>query len=181
MSVLRLRRCAPTLRITRSEGLRTNGHELHANENRSSPQPLAPSQNGFTLLEVMVAITILALGIVTALELLAGSLRLGTKASRYTQAAIYAQSVMDRLFAQSVLEDGEESGELPGGYIWQARVQEIYPDEDETRTRSQAQQRSPTDFFHLKEIEVNVRWAEGSGQQVLALRSLRTLVEQPTQ
>lgn len=136
--------------------------------------------NGFTLLEVIVAITILAIGIVTALELFAGSLRLGTKASRYTQATIYAQNVMDRLFARSALEDGEESGELPGGYMWQARVQEIYPEEDESRTRSQAQRRSPTDFFHLKEIEVNIRWDEGRGPQAFVLRSLRTLVEQPT-
>lgn len=138
-------------------------------------------ENGFTLLEVMVAITILAVGIVTALQLFAGSLRLGIKASRYTQAAIYAQNVMDRLFARTSLEDGEEGGELPGGYLWQARVQEIYPDEDENRTRSQAQQQSPTDFFHLKEIEVNVRWEESGGSQILILRSLRTLMEQPTQ
>lgn len=137
-------------------------------------------ENGFTLLEVIVAITILAIGIVTALELFAGSLRLGTKASRYTQAVLYAQNVMDRLFAQSALKDGEEGGEMPGGYMWQARVQEIYPDEDATRTRSQAQRRSPTDFFHLKEIEVKVRWDEGGGPQTLVLRSLRTLVEQPT-
>jgi len=145
-----------------------------------SPQSPASSQGGFTLLEVMVAITILAVGIVTALQLLAGSLRLGIKASRYTQAAIYAQNVMDRLFAQTDLEDGEEGGELSGGYVWQARVQEIYPDENENRTRSQAQRQSPTDFFHLKEIEVQVRWEESGGSQLLTLRSLRTLVEQPT-
>jgi general secretion pathway protein I len=139
----------------------------------------APSSAGFTLLEVMVALSVLAIGIVAVLELLGGSLRLGTKATRHTQAALYAQQEMDRLFAQTTLEDGEESGELPGGYYWHARVQEIHP--DDANTRLQPQRQSQTDFFHLKEIEVSVRWEEGEGQQSFALHSLRTLTEQPPQ
>ncbi|MBI3301511.1 MAG: prepilin-type N-terminal cleavage/methylation domain-containing protein [Deltaproteobacteria bacterium] len=140
---------------------------------------LDSSAQGFTLLEVMVALAILALGIVTVLELFAGSLRLGTKASRHTQAAIYAQNVMDRVFAQTTLKDGEDGGEFPGGYAWQARVQEIHPDEN--RSRLQPDRQSPTDFFHLKEIEIRVSWDEGTGQQALVLHSLRTLTEQPNQ
>lgn len=128
---------------------------------------------GFTLLEVMVALSILALGIVTILELFAGSLRLGTKASQRTQAVIYAQTVMDQFFAQPTLEDGEESGELPGGYVWRARVQEIYPD-DEENSRFPSDREAVTDFFHLKEIEVSVSWEAGQGQSVFVLRSLRT-------
>jgi len=124
----------------------------------------------------MVALSVLALGIVTVLELFAGSLRLGTKASQHTQAVIYAQSVMDRLFAQSTLEDGEENGEISGGYYWRARVQEIHPDEQ--RTRLQPQRENPTDFFHLKEVEVSVSWTEDGGQQTFVLWSLRTLAEQ---
>ncbi len=145
----------------------------------SRRQILDSSSYGFTLLEVMVALAILGIGIVTVLELFAGSLRLGVKASRYTQATIYAQNVMSRLFVQDALDDGEESGELPGGYAWRARVQEIHPDEN--RSRLQPNRQSPTDLFHLKEIEVSVRWSEGNGGQNLVLRSLRTLTEQPVQ
>jgi type II secretory pathway pseudopilin PulG len=127
----------------------------------------------------MVALAILGIGIVTVLELFAGSLRLGVKASRHTQAAIYAQNVMSRLFAQTWLDDGQEGGELPGGYAWRARVQEIHPDED--RSRLQPNRQNQTDLFHLKEIEVSVSWSEGMGEQNLVLHSLRTLTEQPTQ
>jgi hypothetical protein len=127
----------------------------------------------------MVALAILGIGIVTVLELFAGSLRLGVKASRYTLAAIYAQNVMNHLFSQTSLDDGEERGELPGGYAWQARVQEIHPDDDQVRLQPNRQ--NQTDFFHLKEIEVNVRWVEGGGEQNLVVRSLRMLTEQPLQ
>ena len=134
---------------------------------------------GFTLLEVMVALAILGIGIVTVLELFSGSLRLGVKASRYTQAAIYAQNVMNRFFSQNDLNDGEENGELPGGYTWRARVQEIHPDEDHSRV--QRNQGNSTDVLHLKEIEVSMTWREESGSKSLVLHSLRTVTEQPIQ
>ena len=137
------------------------------------------SVRGFTLLEVMVALAILGLGIVTVLELFSGSLRLGVKASRHTQAAIYAQNVMSRFFSQSELADGEENGELPGGYAWRARVQEVPPDEEQSRF--QRDRGNSTDVLHLKEIEVSVTWREESGEKSLVLHSLRTLTEQPIQ
>jgi hypothetical protein len=127
----------------------------------------------------MVALAILGIGIVTVVELFASSLRLAAKASRRTQAAIYAQSVMGRLFTQTELNDGEESGELPGGYLWRARVQEVRPDEDSSRFQPNRQ--NPTDFLHLKEIAVSVSWEENGNSQGLVLHSLRTVTEQPAQ
>ncbi|MGE0683814.1 MAG: prepilin-type N-terminal cleavage/methylation domain-containing protein [Candidatus Binatia bacterium] len=140
-----------------------------------SPQPLAPA--GFTLLEIMVALAILSLGIVTVLELFSGSLHIGVKASRHTQAAIYAQNIMDRVFAQTTIEDGEERGEFPDGYTWIARVQEIRPDDDGSRL--QPDQPNQLDFFHLKEIEVRIIWDENGGAKTFVVRSLRTQAEQP--
>lgn len=140
------------------------------NPGRSSPWC---SQAAFTLLEVMVALAILALGLVTVLELFAGSLRLGSKASRHTQAAIYAQNEMDRLFARPTLEEREEGGELPQGYAWRVRVHEVRP--DDTPTQLSARQQNPTDLFRLYAIEVEVRWQEYGTRHTFTLRSLRTI------
>lgn len=138
---------------------------------------LHSSENGFTLLEIMVALAILSLGIVTVLELFSGSLNMGVKASRHTQAALYAQNIMDRVFAQTTIEDGEERGEFPDGYTWVARVQEIRPDDDSSRL--QPNQPNQLDFFHLKEIEVRIIWDEYGGAKTFVVRSLRTQAEQP--
>ena len=145
-----------------------------------TPNSELRTPRGFTLLEIMVALAILATGIVTVLELFGGSLRLGGKASHRTQAVIYAQNVMDRVLAKERLEDGEDSGEFPGGYRWQARVQEVHPPEEEAK-RLQSNRQQATDFFHLKDIEVGVFWSEGVGQQSYLLRSLRTQTDQPQQ
>lgn len=124
-----------------------------------------------------MALAILALGMVTVLELFAGSLRIGVKASRHTQAALYAQNVMDRVFAQSTLEDGETSGEFPGGYAWRARIQEVHL--DNAQSRLPPNRMNQTDLFHLKEIEVQLRWTEDGGVKSFVIKSLRTQAEQP--
>ncbi len=139
-------------------------------------------REGFTLLEVMVAIFILAVGLVAVLELLAGSLRLTGKASHRTQVVIHAQNVMDGLFAQGFLEDGEESGELPQGFFWRAHVQEIFPDEieaDEAGIEDPAQD-GQTSSFHIKEITVSIRWEEGESRRSFDLRSMRVMYDDPT-
>lgn len=161
--------------------LQVTGYRLQE-EKRPLVTPV-PCSSGFTLLEVMVALAILAIGIVSVMELFTGSLALGAKASRYSQGVIYAQQVMDRLFAHTTLKDGEDNGELPGGYGWVARVQEIHPDDNTPTqsTRFQSQRRTPLEFFHLKDIEVTVRWEENGAPQVYTLRSLRTVMEQPSE
>ena len=132
---------------------------------------------GFTLLEVMVALVVLALGIAAVLELFGGGLRLTTKSSRRTQAVVYAQNVMDHLLAQSTLEDGDDGGQFPGGFSWRAQVYEIRPDDDASPLQQKSQNQS--EFFRLKQLNVEVYWSEGVGEQSYALRSLRTVTDQP--
>ncbi len=127
------------------------------------------SHRGFTLLEIMVALSVLSIGIVTVIELFGGSLRLVDKASRRTQAVIYAREIMDSLFEGETLEDGEEGGEMGDGYSWVAYVQEVRPEEEE-EGRFIENTLLP---IRLKELEVRVRWQGGSGSQEFVLHSLR--------
>ena len=136
---------------------------------------------GFTLLEVMVALSILAVGLVAVLELFAGSLRLTGKASHRTQAVIHAQNVMDGFFGPDFLEDGEESGELPDGFFWRAQVQEIFPDETEEEAAQRANDElgGEASLLHIKAIRVSVGWGEGERQRSFELRSMRLMYEEP--
>ncbi len=134
---------------------------------------------GFTLLEIMIALSILAVGLVAVLELFAGSLRLTGKASHRTQAVIHAQNVMDGFFAPDFLEDGEDSGELPDGFFWRARVQEIFPDEteEEAAERENDALGGQASLLHIKEITVSIRWEEGESHRSFELRSMRLMYE----
>jgi general secretion pathway protein I len=144
---------------------------------RTLDSRLQAANAGFTLLEVMVALAVLAVGIAAVLELFGGGLRLTTKSSRRTQAVVYAQNVMDHLLAQSTLEDGDDGGQFPGGFSWRAQVYEIRPDDDASALQQKSQ--NQPEFFRLKQINVEVYWSEGVGEQSYALRSLRTITDQP--
>lgn len=159
--------------------LQKNGFKVQGSRFKEpTPNSELRTPSGFTLLEVMVALALLAMGIATVLELFGSSLRLTAKASRRTQAVVYAQNVMDRLLAQSALNDGNDGGTFPGGFTWNAQVYEVRPDDDKG-SRLQPNRQNQTEFFRLKRIEVGVYWSEGIGEQSYMLHSLRTVTEQP--
>ncbi len=85
---------------------------------------IARSPTGFTLIEVLVALTILALGVVTLLQIFSLGLRLGARSAARTESAVDGARVMDELLARKQLS-GDESGRFEAGGRWQAQVQTV--------------------------------------------------------
>lgn len=82
---------------------------------------------GFTLIEVLVAFTIMALALGVLLQTFATGLRnLGT-AESYTTAALHARSKLAEIGPILPLEVGEQSGELADGFAWRASVEPYAP------------------------------------------------------
>lgn len=77
---------------------------------------------GFTLLEVMVAMTIVGLGIVTLLQIFSSGLRLGTKSSERTEAILYGREVMDDALIRRDVRRGREDGSFENKYRWVLRT-----------------------------------------------------------
>jgi prepilin-type N-terminal cleavage/methylation domain-containing protein len=84
---------------------------------------MAPAR-GFTLLEVAVALVILALGLAALLPLFTTGLRLAGEASRDRAALRLAQSKLAELQAAAV--PGESAG-VEGGLSWRLRVEPVTP------------------------------------------------------
>ena len=80
---------------------------------------------GFTLLEVMVAMAIVGLGIVTLLELFSSGLRLGTKSSERTEAILYGRQVMDEALIRREVGRGREDGSFENKYRWVLRTDPV--------------------------------------------------------
>lgn len=91
-------------------------------------------KRGYTLIEVLVAMMLLALVLTVLMSTFSSSLRNVDTAQTYSRAILLAES---RLAAQGVTEPlrtGESVGE-EGGLAWQVRVEEfpvdgIFPDDD---------------------------------------------------
>ena len=82
-------------------------------------------KSGFTLLEVLVALAILALGIVGVLRALSGSLNATKEAELNSKASILANQVASQLDRESDVSSGEVSGtfEDESGYNWIATIE----------------------------------------------------------
>lgn len=128
-------------------------------------------QRGFTLLEVMIAAAIMAVGIVGALELFSGSLNLAGNADRQSQATVLARALIDEEMWRDVLENNERSG-TEGQFSWSVVTQ---PVDRELIGRAERESGNLRDPFAmgLWLIEAEVRWNSPSGEKSLLLQTAR--------
>ena len=127
---------------------------------------------GFTLLEVAVAMAILAAGVVTCLQIFTGSLRLQQRSSRQLRVALAARSSMDSLFTLRKLEvKCDQQPPSAEGFVVSYCIAEagaadgiVLPSETE-----------PEDPPLL--LTVNVAWQDAGGTKTYTLRSLRLAPE----
>lgn len=131
-------------------------------------------QRGFTLLEVLVASSIAAIGIVTVLELFAGSSRLAGASTRQSEALITARSVMDQALWQADLDDGLTQ-DTWGDYAWTLEVRPIEPQLGSTEENPRENE---SDDYELKEIVVTVRWNVARGVEKSVTLSSARIMEQ---
>jgi len=79
-------------------------------------------QQGFTLLEILVAFTLLALTFATIMEIISGSAKNTVKATQNTKIAMLAQSKMDELGLFEVLEEGSSQGDFDDTTSWSLEI-----------------------------------------------------------
>ena len=92
-------------------------------------QPKVPGFSfGFTLLEVMVALAVMSIVLVSVYRMHSQSLAMNTAVRFYTQAPMLAQSKMveiEALSSNAFPEDSGDFGEEFPGYSWQASIAEV--------------------------------------------------------
>jgi general secretion pathway protein I len=86
------------------------------------PQFLGASP-GFTLLEVLVALIVLAMSLGVTFQALSQSGRISWKADRYSEAARIAQNLLaDTEWVRQAIQDKDHQGELKGEDGWRYSV-----------------------------------------------------------
>ena len=88
----------------------------------------AAQARGYTLLEVLVAFALLAIGLGLLLAILSGGVHAVASASDATQATLYAESVFDTLGADQRLQPGRSTGTYENGrYRWTLDITQFKP------------------------------------------------------
>lgn len=119
---------------------------------------------GFTLLEVLVAMTIVGIGVVTLLEVFSLGLRLGARSSLQTEALAYGSQIMDGILARPKMEDGAEQGTYQDRARWKLRVQTV---------RDPSTALTLGSNLELKEVALDVTVNDGGRERRVELTTLR--------
>jgi type II secretion system protein I len=114
---------------------------------------------GFTLLEVIVAMTLFAAGIVAVTRLFSGALRLSAGSRDASAATIYARQRMEEALLSPDPVEGTEQGAFGEGYRWRLTTA-FAPQEEEV----------PYDEVRFL---VTVTWDDGGRERALDLSAAR--------
>lgn len=80
-------------------------------------------QQGFSLLEILIAFSILAFSITILLNIFSGGLRRAMVSEEYQQAVIIAQSKLAAAGVEEELDNGEQSGDIEEKYFWSVQME----------------------------------------------------------
>jgi len=122
---------------------------------------------GFTLIEVIVAVTILSISLVMIMQLFAAGLKAVRSSSDYTRAVIHAKDKMEELVdatKSAAPIHPQKSGEFKDGYKWETEAQ---PYEEPTNEEHE-------DIgFKLLKLKVKIMWDSAKKQNSVELESLK--------
>jgi general secretion pathway protein I len=85
-------------------------------------------QNGFTLLETLVAMMILSIALVIIFQQFSGALNAGHISESYTRAVWHAREKMDELLLYETLSEDNQEGDFEDEYRWRYRIEQVKSD-----------------------------------------------------
>ncbi len=120
--------------------------------------PRCPQSDGFTLLEVMVAVAILAMVLVTLLGVKNNSTGKVMLADHMTTATLLAKRMMNETLTSGLINESEDEGAFDEeefkDYTWQKTISPL-----------------PIEEARIMEIRVAVLWQEAGRQEQVELKS----------
>lgn len=122
---------------------------------------------GFTLLEVVVALAIAGLALVGLFRAGTGGLFAVDTAARAEEAVQRAQSHLAAVGRNAALTEGEFTGDDGDGFRWALRVRPV------ARRQAPAQDSVSSAPMTLFEVEVAISWPGRAGERSVTLRTFR--------
>ena len=163
---------------------------------------IAPSrQAGFSLIEMVAAFLVFAIGIGVLMQILATSMHNTRSSSDYTMAALWAQTKLDVVGVGAPIEEGSSNGRFDDNYSWELEVHQVDPTSVEPPPQAAAgsnsianpgiQQRMTTSAgnagaiqvspFDIYQLDLTVFWGGryGSSQKSARFSTLRAINPDP--
>jgi general secretion pathway protein I len=123
----------------------------------------ARAQGGFSLIEVIAAIMLLAIAFTALMKVAGASAQLSQNAADHSEAALWARSKLDSAFVEQPLQSGNSSGQFNSKFRWQLSV----------TPWTQAGATVPNAPLHLYQLDLDVLWGSQAHPNSAHFRTLR--------
>lgn len=121
------------------------------------------SDSGFTLIETLVAISILAISLVVILQLFSGGLKSSRLSDEYTRGIFHAREKMDEILLAGELTEGVISGKFDDGFRWRAEALHLdIPEAKDVKLP-----------FRAFNIKVDVMWDAGGKEKNFTISAIK--------
>jgi len=129
------------------------------------------NQSGFTLLEILLAISILGVATTAIMQQFSAGLRIARTSQTYTTATIYAKHKLEELQVEEEMQEKEETGSFEDGYHFRVSIMpyEEYMEEEEDEDLFE---HLPLEMYLLESV---VWWEEGEKEKSITLSTLKTV------
>jgi prepilin-type N-terminal cleavage/methylation domain-containing protein len=123
------------------------------------------NDKGFSLIEALVAITILGITLGVIMSLFSGAMRSVAASDEHSKALLFAKKGMEDAMLMKDIQLGTEEGSFGRGYTWERTITPLDASEEEEFINE-----SPP--FNLYEVEIRVKWFSASVEKAISLRSV---------
>jgi general secretion pathway protein I len=123
------------------------------------------SNRGFTLIEILVAISILSISLVVILQLFSGGLKSSRLSEQYTSGIFHAKEKIEELLLSTEFSEEDGQGEFGDSFRWKSKIVRIEQAEEE-------ESRLPFNTFN---ITVDVMWDEGDKEKHFAISTMKVV------
>jgi general secretion pathway protein I len=119
---------------------------------------MAVDNRGFTLIEVIISVAVLAVSFVLVMQLFSGGLRASRASCDYSRAIVHARDKMEEM----AFSPEQGSGDFEDGFSWRTDVEPLESDNDQQRS--------------LMKIRVKVFWSDATDRNnAIELVSLKAV------
>ena len=122
-------------------------------------------QSGFTLMEILIAVAVLAIGVVAVVNLFPVGLQAARRTANFSDAAALAQRQMELYRAYGYGEIDDMFGSIPAGdtdYYPDQTDTEVFPDDEDYSWWMMLEKHNTLNMF---EMTLNIYWLDGGQEQ----------------
>ncbi len=138
--------------------------------------------NGFTLMETLVAMMLLAISLVVILQLFSGGLKSGKIADDYARAVFHARDKMEEFLLIDDFEEGTFEGTFDENYGWRVNIRLVETedeDEDEDEDEAEDEDEEKNSLVDLYHVDFLGFWPVGGQEKNFQISTLQIAKKKP--